>query len=497
MAYLLTDESTTRIIPSLFPHKTKWIFAEMVDESTPLFPSLSKAGTMIIATPSSWYDWLMILNPMYLPRRLSVLKFRLHITAELYILVPLLKLYNSIKGSLLPTPVVPWDYDPENHVDDAIIEPNIKQLSKRLQADFYTNKYGAYLRRSLGFMSRVMPSYIRGITAMPHNESSLYNYIATTSLSFSCAPDGQTLDLTIFNRVPESPDRKNPVLPGYTFKLDHTNRKAYVFEGEDSVPPSTPNVTTVVSTALLAYTHSFIHFHLPTSMALFADKLMHDPVKQGSRLAKLLDTHTRFTLVFNFAGHNMFFPVQKQDSSFPHCFSITQHDFAFLNIARTQHYYYLTGENQGGSFVTPSCQYKDMYDFDDRFVFHRVVKMYYPYIDKFVREYGVESDLLEEFVAFLKVAVPSIEIKDPMTMLVTLIWQVSVFHSLDHFAIFQQREYMAFGNPKDPWNVAASRYTLETYVDPFASPNKGEYLHHHLDIVGLPNWDRIVSSISF
>jgi hypothetical protein len=455
---------------------------------------------MVIETKTTWYDWLMMLNPVYLKRRFQVLKFRLFITAELHFLVPLMKLYNRIKGSANPTPPVSWDFDPSNDVDDKIIEPALTDLSKRLQLDFFTNKHGAYLRRSLGLMSRVMPSYIRGITATPLNPTSLYNFITATSLSFSCAPDGLTLDLTLFNRVPESPDRKNPILPGYIFKLDHANRKAYTFldeKGEKPIAPDVPEVAVVLSSALLAYTHSFIHFHLPTSMALFADRLMHDPVKKTSKLAILLDRHTRFTLVFNYAGHNLFFPVQKQDTIFPHCFNITNHDFAFLNIARTQHYYNLIGKDQGGRFVPPSCQYKDKFDFDDRFVFHRHVKMYYDYVDTYVREFGVEPELLAEFVDFLKEFVPSIEIKEPMTMLVTLIWQVSVFHSLDHLAIYQQREHMAFGNPKDAWNVAVSRYTLDTYVDPFASPGKGEALHSHVDITGLPNWDRIVSSISF
>jgi hypothetical protein len=70
-------------------------------------------------------------------------------------------------------------------------------------------------------------------------------------------------------------------------------------------------------------------------------------------------------------------------------------------------------------------------------------------------------------------------------------WQVSVFHSLDHHGIYQQREHMAFGDPTDPWNVACSRYTLDTYVKPFASPGKHQYLSEYMDITGL------LSSISF
>ena len=157
----------------------------------------------------------------------------------------------------------------------------------------------------------------------------------------------------------------------------------------------------------------------------------------------------------------------------------------------------MTGEKQLGKVITASPQYKDKWDFDDRFAFHRMTKMYYDYVDTYVREFGVEADLLDELVSFLKLHLDSITVKDPMTMLVTLIWQVSAFHSLDHIGIYDQREYMAFGDPTDPWNVACSRYTLDTYGDPFASPGKHEHLSEYIDIVGLPGWERLVSSVSY
>eukprot|EP00978_Attheya_sp_CCMP212_P006824 scaffold15918_cov57-Attheya_sp.AAC.1 len=445
----------------------------------------------------NWFDWVNILNPMHLKRNVQVLKFRILLTVDLYLILPIKKFQNRF-ASDEPTQPVKWDYNVKNAVDERIVEPSDKQLSKLVLDDFLFNKHGAYIRRSLKLMNDVMPSYIRGTVAKKLNETSIYNFIATTSLSFSCAPDGLTLDLSIFNRVPNDPERKHPILPAYWFKLDHENRKVQVFNDKDKpVDAGTPEVAVVLSTALLAYTHSFVHFHFPEAIAVFSDQLMHDPVKKFSKLAELLNRHTRFNLVFNYAGHNMFFPVQKQNWTFPYCFRITQNDFSFLNIARTQHYYYMTGKKQLGKVVTASSQYKDKWDFDDRFAFHRMTKMYYEYVDTYVRGFGVEANLLEELVAFLKVHVDSITIKDPMTMLVTLIWQVSVFHSLDHSGIYQQREHMAFGDPTDPWNVACSRYTLDTYVDPFASPGKNEYLSEYMDIAGLPGWDRLVSSISF
>jgi hypothetical protein len=175
-----------------------------------------------------------------------------------------------------------------NETDDSIVEPQISDLSKRLKGDYLTNKHGPYVRRSLALVNYVMPKYIRGHVATPLNETSLYNFISSTTLSFSCAPDGLSLDLTLFNRVPHDLSRKHDILPAYTFKLDHENRKAYVFdEKEKRVLPNEPNVAVVISSALLAFTHSFVHFHLPTSMALFADKLMSDPGEKNSRLATL------------------------------------------------------------------------------------------------------------------------------------------------------------------------------------------------------------------
>lgn len=84
-----------------------------------------------------------------------------------------------------------------------------------------------------------------------------------------------------------------------------------------------------------------------------------------------------------------------------------------------------------------------------------------------------------------------------MKMLVTLIWQVSVLHSMDHYMIYQQREYMAFGDPTDPWNVAVSNFALDTYVLPFFAPGEKEELVNNVDITGLTNWDWICNSISF
>ena len=87
-----------------------------------------------------------------------------------------------------------------------------------------------------------------------------------------------------------------------------------------------------------------------------------------------------------------------------------------------------------------------------------------------------------------------------MTMLVTSIWQVSVFHSLDHLSAYQFKEYSNFANRDDPWNHAVSSYMIDMYVDPYASAGKGEHLYHYIPdnhIVGLPYWDRVISSISF
>ena len=78
---------------------------------------------------------------------------------------------------------------------------------------------------------------------------------------------------------------------------------------------------------------------------------MHHPKQKDSRLAILLERHTRFNLFYNYAGHNLFTPIKSQDWTFPHCFRITQNDFNFLNVARTQHYYYLTDSNQSGHNV--------------------------------------------------------------------------------------------------------------------------------------------------
>lgn len=455
-------------------------------------------GYLSILTIYDWYDWINVLNPMYLRRRLQMLKYRIYLTADLYVFLPILKLKNSLFGTDTPTLPRHWDYDTTNETDDSIVEPQISDLSKRLKSDFLSNKHGPYVHRALALMNNVMPRYIRGQVAKPLNETSLYNFITSTTLSFSCAPDGNSLDLSLFNRVPRDLSRKHDILPAYTFKLDHDNRKAYVFDVKDKpVPPNEPNVAVVLSSALLAFTHSFVHFHLPTSMALFADKLMGDPGKKKSRLATLLDRHSRFTLVFNYAGHNMFFPVQNQNWSFPYCFRITQKDFAFLNIARTQHYYKLTAENQTGHFISNMSQYKDKIEFDDRFVFHRMVKTYYDYIDSYVRDFGIEANLLEEFMDYVKKLVPTIKVEDPMTMLVTLIWQVSILHSMDHYMIYQQREYMAFGDPTDPWNVAVSNFVLDTYVKPFLIPGQKEELANHVDITGLPNWDWMCNSISF
>ena len=114
-----------------------------------------------------------------------------------------------------------------------------------------------------------------------------------------------------------------------------------------------------------------------------------------------------------------------------------------------------------------------------------------------VDSFGIENHLLDEMVAFIKECVPSIHIEDPLTMLVTMIWQVSALHSNDHYNIWAQHEYMAFGDPNDPWNCAVSKYVLDTYAHPFMAPGENEELSNHVDITGLPYWQIMCSSISF
>ena len=344
-------------------------------------------------------------------------------------------------------------------------------------------------------INHVMPSVIRNKVDKKFTEDSLYNFITTTSLAFSCSSDGSTLDLTIFNRVPEDPTRKRPKVPGFIFRLDHDAHKAYVFdENHELVAPDNADVCICLSTSVLAFTHSFVHFHLPSTVALFADQLMHDPKKKDSRLAMLLERHTRFNLFFNYAGHNLFTPIKSQDWTFPHCFRITQNDFNFLNVSRTQHYYYLTHSNQSGHNVDNMPKQTELWlslhvsqGSGGLLRCHRQLRTII----------GVEEYLLADMVAFIRECVPSIQIEDPLTMLVTMIWQVSVMHSSDHFHIWVQHEYMAFGDPNDPWNCAVSKYVLDTYARPFMSPGQKEELSNHVDIIGFPNWEIMCSSISF
>ena len=445
-----------------------------------------------------WYDWISILNPVYLPKRFDLLKYRALVSLEIYVGGPILRLQNWLFGCDLPTPVRKWDYNIKNDTDASIVEPQHSDLSKRLASDFLHNKYDAYMHQAQRNINHVMPSVIRNQVAKRFTEDSLYNFITTTSLAFSCSPDGSTLDLTVFNRVPEDPTRKRPKVPGFIFRLDHDAHKAYVFdENHEMVAPDHVDVCVCLSTSLLAFTHSFVHFHLPSTVALFADQLMHHPKKKDSRLAILLERHTRFNLFYNYAGHNLFTPIQSQDWTFPHCFRITQSDFNFLNISRTQHYYYLTESNQSGHNVDNMPQYKDKPYFDSRFMFHKEVEAYYDVIDNYVRSFGIEKDLLDDMVTFIQECVPSIQIEDPLTMLTTMVWQVSVLHSSDHFHIWEQHEYMAFGDPNDPWNCAVSKYVLDTYAHPFMSPGQDEELSNHVDIMGLPNWEIMCSSISF
>lgn len=168
--------------------------------------------------------------------------------------------------------------------------------------------------------------------------------------------------------------------------------------------------------------HGNIHFGLPCTAAASLSRLNKNGV-----LYQLLSPHLRFTLRIN----NEALRVRRaQDRAKPYApFAIDGDEFV-KSIA---------GDVQE-QLLEPGLRIPPWSLETNNFAFNQFGRSYFEVIKKFVAEVFpfIEESELNIWQSFMGVYIPNIDQQDVVSVLATIIWQVSVLHSADHFTLEQE-----------------------------------------------------------
>lgn len=175
---------------------------------------------------------------------------------------------------------------------------------------------------------------------------------------------------------------------------------------------------------MTGYIHGDVHFVMPCAAAAAITELA-----KNSVLRQLLAPHLRFTLHIN----NEALRVQRaSDKSKPYSPFPTSADEFIKGISNDIHKHLLT----------PGFQAPHKVLLNQTSVFSSYCQTYYQTIYDFVAKVlpFIDNDEIEQFCQRVAWDVPQFDQYDTTHTLATVIWQVSVLHSLDHETLFNVME---------------------------------------------------------
>jgi len=215
----------------------------------------------------------------------------------------------------------------------------------------------------------------------------------------------------------------------------------------------------------LAWAHTWQHFVFPDAAGTAQQRLP----KHGV-LYKLLAPHLRFTIRINqVRDHGT--AIENKDDCFHYILvylllPMTSSEFLVHNSVKTNAYYFPDNkQNWEGNRATELKDFANMLSvfkipaFDGvtapKDAYHYCLFSYYRVIRKFVVTVWPEIDPNDWalWLSYLTPVMKITSIADPIDVLATLIWTVSVVHSADHCSLSEGRAYW-ISSVNTVWNPA-------------------------------------------
>lgn len=313
----------------------------------------------------------------------------------------------------------------------------------------------------------------------------LYSLIETTGLSRYVR--GDLLDLKYFGNIGMATARVN---------LDHEKKIATPEPLENETPEETMDrAQRACFLAVPIHYHSFVHFHGPTAMAIYAEQT------KNKKFKKLLKRHTRYTLVYNNGG------IEASSSDF-FCDKLLP-DYSNKRasdsiLGRVQQYWNIT--KSVDSDLPPARDISNPENFDmdwepklkSELAFEKKIMSFYPLVRSYVDAQNISKEDLADFAKWFSENIYPIpeELHKTTIPLTYLVWSNSVVHSLEHAEYYKWKDHARYG-PKtddDSWY----RYFMNTFTRPYGSLFRNEKLSKYIpEIKELDGHENCYISIQF
>lgn len=335
------------------------------------------------------------------------------------------------------------------------------------------------------FYYRVIKYFFDNGPSKDLTPTTLYQFINSTGLSRYVRES--RVDLKFF---------ENLAMKTGQIELDHINNTAHPKkEIDETDEQAMDRVQRACFLAVPIHYHSFVHFHAPTAMAIYADTI------DRGKLRTLLKRHTRYTLIYNNGG------ITASSSDF-FCKTLMP-DYSNKRasdsiVSRVQQYWdikqvtnpelpparSLANENNFTMNWLPSL--------DSSFSFDKKIMSFYPHIQCYVDSQNLDLDELIKFNHWLSDNIYPIPQKliNTTIPLIYLIWSNSVVHSLEHAEYYKWKAYARYGakTTNDSWY----RYFMNIYAKPYGSFFRNEKLSKYIPAIkALEGAEDCYTSIQF
>ncbi|WP_394132995.1 hypothetical protein [Shewanella maritima] len=315
--------------------------------------------------------------------------------------------------------------------------------------------------------------------------SSLYQLIVTTGLARYVRHD--LLDLKYFANIG---------MQTAQILLDH--QKAIAMpdkrENEDSMQ-AMDRAQRACFLAVPIHYHSFVHFHAPTAMAVYAANL------SASKFKTFLRRHSRYTLIYNNGGIDLASSNYMCQTLLP---DYSNHRASDSILARVQQFWNITEQTNPQMPLARTIANPDNFVMDwsvqndASLPFEQKIHQYYPYIHDYVARQSFTTEELTAFSRWFSAHIYPIpeQLQGTIVPLTYLVWSNSVVHSLEHAEYYKWKAYARYGDKQadDSWY----RYFMNAFTKPYGSYFRDERLVKYLpEIAHLDGADDCYVSIQF
>ena len=291
----------------------------------------------------------------------------------------------------------------------------------------------------------------------------LYLLVVSTGLARYVRAD--TLDLKYF---------KNLGMRTAIIDLNHDDRTAVPRpEANETSHDTMDRAQRACFLAVPIHYHSFVHFHAPTALAIYATENI------NKKLRKFIQRHCRYTLIYNNGGIDASSSDFFNQTLLPDYQSSRASDSIF---ARVQQYWNVREQTRPGFPLAREISNPENFEMDwqpepnSGLEFEKKILSFYPYVRAYVEAQQFSAGDLGELSDWLSQHVYPVpdEIATTIIPLTYLIWSNSVVHSLEHADYYKWIDYARFG-PKTT-NAAWYRYFMNAFARPYGSVMRSEKL---------------------